>query len=244
MKKNIFCFLLCFLSIGSLIAQVPSYVPTSGLLGWWPFNGNANDESGKGNNGTVNSAVLTSDRFGNSNMAYSFNGTTSYIKINNSINLESAYLSISFWIKSTGNQFQQVFYKVTPNNAAKETYSVPLNLIQAGTLNFDLKNNNCAAGQGWQYSSANTGSLSNWTSFVLTHDGINTKMYKNGQLLLSKTGSFPISDCPGGDLLIGCDWRFNQKLNGQLDDIGIWNRALTQQEVTNLYLSTLPSDCD
>ena len=49
MKKIITCFLLCFLSIGSLIAQVPSYVPTSGLVGWWPFNGNANDESRKDN---------------------------------------------------------------------------------------------------------------------------------------------------------------------------------------------------
>jgi hypothetical protein len=36
------------------MAQVPSYVPTNGLVGWWPFNGNANDESGNGNNGTVN----------------------------------------------------------------------------------------------------------------------------------------------------------------------------------------------
>ena len=45
MKKIITCFLLCFLSIGSLIAQVPSYVPTTGLLGWWPFNGNANAQA-------------------------------------------------------------------------------------------------------------------------------------------------------------------------------------------------------
>ncbi len=36
------------------MAQVPNYVPTNGLVGWWPFNGNANDESGNGNNGIVN----------------------------------------------------------------------------------------------------------------------------------------------------------------------------------------------
>jgi hypothetical protein len=54
---------------------VPSYVPSSGLVGWWPFNGNAKDSSGNGNNGTVNGAALTTDRFGIANNAYDFNGT-------------------------------------------------------------------------------------------------------------------------------------------------------------------------
>lgn len=67
--------LLCiftFFTSSTLHAQPPSYVPTSGLVGWWPFNGNANDESGNGNNGTVNGATLTQDRFGDANGAYSF----------------------------------------------------------------------------------------------------------------------------------------------------------------------------
>ena len=45
---------------------------SNGLVGYWPFNGNANDESGNGNDGTVNGATLTTDRFGNSNSAYEF----------------------------------------------------------------------------------------------------------------------------------------------------------------------------
>jgi hypothetical protein len=45
-----------------------------GLVAHYPFNGNANDESGNGNNGTVNGATLTTDRFGNMNKAYSFDG--------------------------------------------------------------------------------------------------------------------------------------------------------------------------
>ena len=67
MKKLLYLFLgLLFIS-QHIVAQVPSYVPTDGLVGYWPFNGNANDESGNGNNGTVNGATLTSDRFGNEN---------------------------------------------------------------------------------------------------------------------------------------------------------------------------------
>ena len=65
-------------------AQVPNYVPSNGLVGWWPFNGNANDESGNRNNGTVNGATLTSDRSGNANMAYYFSGAgcSTYIACN------------------------------------------------------------------------------------------------------------------------------------------------------------------
>ena len=69
--------------LGTLIsvnAQVPSYVPSNGLAGWWPFSGNANDVSGNGNNGTVNGATLTTDRFGNPNAAYSFDGINDYIR--------------------------------------------------------------------------------------------------------------------------------------------------------------------
>jgi opacity protein-like surface antigen len=65
MKKTIlFLVMAVALTTSTLFAQVPSYVPTNGLVGYWPFNGNANDESGNGNNGTVNGASLTTDRFG------------------------------------------------------------------------------------------------------------------------------------------------------------------------------------
>ena len=80
MKKVMFTAFAVGLSMtASVMAQVPSYVPTNGLVGWWPFNGNANDESGNGNNGTVNGATLTADRFGNANSAYSFDGVDDYI---------------------------------------------------------------------------------------------------------------------------------------------------------------------
>ena len=52
-------------------AELPANLQT-GLVGYWPFCGNANDESGNGNNGTVNGATLTTDRFGNADSAYSF----------------------------------------------------------------------------------------------------------------------------------------------------------------------------
>ena len=75
--KKILLTLFVIGCIANSNAQVPSYVPTDGLVGYWPFNGNANDETGNGNNGTVNGATLTSDRDGNENSAYYLNVNSS-----------------------------------------------------------------------------------------------------------------------------------------------------------------------
>ena len=73
-KKNSLMTVVAFFAITTItLAQVPTYVPTSGLVGWWPFTGNAIDSSGNGHNGTVTGATLVSDRFGNFSSAYFFN---------------------------------------------------------------------------------------------------------------------------------------------------------------------------
>jgi hypothetical protein len=82
MKNHLLSALFALFTL-SVFAQIPTYVPANGLVGWWPFNGNANDESGNGNHGTVNGATLTNDRFGNVNGAYSFNGSNVLIPLNN-----------------------------------------------------------------------------------------------------------------------------------------------------------------
>src|SRR5690242_20539738 len=98
--KNYFvtCFLL-LLSIQSF-SQVNL---NAGLMAYYPFNGNAHDESGNGNDPIFNNATLTSDRLGNANSAYSFNGIDNYIRIPNSTSLNmSNKISICAWVKVAG----------------------------------------------------------------------------------------------------------------------------------------------
>jgi hypothetical protein len=80
---------------------VEQQLPTQGLIAYYPFNGNANDESGNGNDGTVFGADLTTDRFNLSNKAYTFNGTSEYISTNFT---PSVIFSISFWYNKNLNQ--------------------------------------------------------------------------------------------------------------------------------------------
>ena len=76
---------------------------SDGLVAYYPFNGNVNDGSGNGHNGILNGTpVLSSDRFGNANSAYSFSGTSDYIQLTNTSNIHfSTPSAISVWAKYT-----------------------------------------------------------------------------------------------------------------------------------------------
>jgi hypothetical protein len=99
MKKTITLLLLFTTSI--LFSQLPNYVPSNGLIGWWPFTGNANDLSGNGNNGVINGATLTLDRLGNANCAYSFNGINTSIQVqSNSTLLLTNNYTLNGWFNA------------------------------------------------------------------------------------------------------------------------------------------------
>lgn len=99
MIKKILLPILLLVSVISF-GQPPAYVPTNGLVGYWPFNGNAIDESGNGLDGTVNGATLTNDRLGNANSAYDFDGNSD-IEIPGVIPelLNQSEITYSVWVK-------------------------------------------------------------------------------------------------------------------------------------------------
>ncbi len=218
-------------------AQVPNYVPSNGIVGWWPFNGNANDESGNGNNGTVNGATLTADRLGNVNTAFSFNGVyTSKIDVVLTSPLTSTK-SYSLWFKIPINFINEYCHFVTGNNSGSEYLSVNGNnsaYISAGIVG--------------KYYDGKTGLSSNiflndnnWHHLILIHNYQNSiaSLYidgaLNGTLSSSNFSSDPnISQLAFGSSVVN-ESSQNTTLFGQLDDIGIWNRALTEEEITSLY---------
>jgi hypothetical protein len=98
MKKFLLSVLTLLAFAGSGTAQnLPSYVPANGLVGWWPFNGNANDESGNGNNGNIVGAILTVDRFGASNSAASFSNVGDKVALNGITLSDVSNYTVSIW---------------------------------------------------------------------------------------------------------------------------------------------------
>lgn len=234
MKKMYFSLALLFLAIASFAQNVPAYVPTNGLVGWWPFNGNANDESGNGNNGTVNGATLTSDRFGNAGKAYDFDGISNFISLQNAQFTNE--ITISYWINIPTNGGGTVIVQNTPIppfNTSFQLSNVPNNFQQ-----YILYSNNCNSSQNY-YLNQSTSIANNWHNLVYSID-INSdcKLFFDGIFQGTYNGvNFTNCSNTSTNLRFGGKWISNdpQWFNGQLDDIGIWNRALTQQEITDLY---------
>lgn len=224
---------LTFLSIIWLTyAQVPSYVPTNGLVGWWPFNGNANDESGNGNNGTVNGATLTVDRFGVANKAYSFDGINDYIQSSNISSLNSSTNSLSFWIfaPSYSVHHQIEFASLTFGTLGRAFAFNSTRLAVVPTT--DCVNANTP---GLHYLSGQLG-VNSWYHLVFISDGSVGKFYLNGIYLGQANMGSPICQNPL-TLVLGRGTNGGGPMwyEGKLDDIAIWNRALTECEIEDLY---------
>ena len=243
MIKNCLKLFVALVFATNLMAQnVPSYLPKDGLVGWWPFNGNANDESGNANHGTVNGATLSNDRNGKANSAFSFNGIGNYIDVKNSQTIANVpNLSISTWIKiaepkvniNSGIVTKWYYsYSVVCNNSNFDSYTM---LIYESNY-IGSTNRNTIAGNNVNAKSVNEDNK--WHHLVYTHDqSIGGKFFIDGKLISSQITKGSI--CPStNNLLFGADnkqgkiYRF---LKGFLDDIAIYNRALTDQEVKQLY---------
>ena len=234
--KTIQTFIFFLISVSSI-----SQIPTNGLIGWYPFNGNANDESGNSRHGTVYGAVLTIDRRGVPNNAYSFNGLSNYISLPNVAVQASANRTISFWIKTNVNMLGSMVVS-TGTDA----------FINSGNFNLRLENNNSFIGfmggnftGGYDYYPMGNIQLNdnNWHNILVTFDGANLRFYVDG--VFEKAATCNMSGCPS-NLSTNGQANFIGKSNhigaeawyiGEIDDVGFWNRVLTSTEITSVYNS-------
>ncbi|MBI3194932.1 MAG: T9SS type A sorting domain-containing protein [Ignavibacteriae bacterium] len=229
----------------------PIWVSTSsldyGLIAYYPFNGNANDESGNGNNGVVNGATLTTDKFGNASSAYSFDGISDYISLTDNTGLQfgTTDITVCTWVKTS---------QTSPGGRI-------------------MCRGECNGSQGWQFTTDNPGTVIGlnqggggatyfrsskiinddaWHFLVWSRRSGFIKIFVDG-VANGDSGSFPQSlTNESSSLKIGkgdspCDYPFQ----GLIDDIRIYNRALSQEEVENLYgnyghriisISDIPND--
>ena len=227
---------------------VPSYVPTTGLVGWWPFTGNANDESGNANHGAVNGASLTTDRFGAINAAYNFSTIESITGSCNSFPSGNQSRTISVWylannLGATGLCGQQ--FLGYGGNSCGQSFNMNFENtdIGGGYLGKYEVQGHCLAFRN--YASYPTPANGTWYHIVLTYDGNNLRFYNNGTLVFTSGSVSPntfVSSrifCFGREVSTDGLSPYSSTcwpgFNGKLDDIGIWNRALTPQEITDLY---------
>jgi len=218
----------------------------AGLMAYYPFNGNANDESGNGNNAVFNNASLTRDYYGNPNSAYYFNGVDNYMRIANSQSLNpSNKISLCVWVKPEG------FYKGTCHGNR---------IIMKGDQDYLTGNYTIAyddvAFHGSQMCSVPTVDTVHqtfratgvsqllpgmdtpyvqknvWRSIVMTYGGAVARLYVDCNLIMEESAP-GLTFSNSHDLFLGKMNHPNYPywFNGVMDEVRIYNRALNVDEV-------------
>jgi PKD repeat protein len=238
-KKSILTSILVFI-ITAAIAQIPS----EGLVAWYPFNGNANDASGNENHGQpMNSVELTTDRFDEVNSAYLFDGIDDFINVpdDNTLSLTGPEFTFSAWVTHGLFNYQDRAILMKSNNPgyANNKYyfwykqqgqphgiGVGRFVSTPGEIGFD-----------------NSPELNAWVFYSLVKTSNSIEIYIDGDLISSQTNYSALSNTNGIDLRIGGQEQDggNQWWNGKIDDVRIYNRALSSDEILELYNEENPS---
>ncbi|MFY9309615.1 MAG: LamG-like jellyroll fold domain-containing protein [Bacteroidia bacterium] len=223
-----------------LSIKILAQIPTNGLVARYDFNGNANDLTGNGYNGVVNNATLTTDRFGNANSAYNFNGTNANINLSNTagINFTNG-ITFSAWAYTVHDTNASIVDKMLmPPNA--EGFRISVRAPGFG--------NNYVASAGLYGAGVAANSippviLNTWIFISGTWGTDDTvRIYINGQLQGKAYRLY--SNSNSQQILIG-KGSFNsgyEAFHGKIDDICIYNRALISTEVTQIYSGTCQAD--
>ncbi|TGO02245.1 hypothetical protein PN36_28015 [Candidatus Thiomargarita nelsonii] len=225
---------------------------SDGLVAYYPFDGNANDESGNGHHGTVDGATLTEDRLGNADSAYNFDGQGDLIALGeaNIIGSDNDSFSISLWVNlnqgvdegarngdfllrlKQDTEFFIVFYKPTGQS---QLYIYPV--FRGATQ--------------WGVPVNETDYIGQWNHMTVIYNGedkstaTSYELYLNGIKLPAGTTNFGTAGgIQNNTNVFGADMVADvtaNALNGSLDDIRIYNRALSKSEIQQLYQPCQPT---
>ena len=216
---------------GYIIVSEPNL--SEGIVAYYPFDGNANDMSGNCNHGNVEGPYLTSDRYGKYNNCYTFDGNNDIIRVNDS---EELYLNreftISAWIYPKEIKSQVVFRKggCAVNGPFKTPWS--LSLSQTNDMIFSLSTEN---GNNFYQVRKQGYDIDKW--YLVTGVLKDQKMflYIDGKLQNSKSITGDIVNDPYA-LYVGTRLQIpSSTFNGKIDEIRIYNRALSDVEISYLY---------
>ncbi len=227
----VFCshaIVLVLLAVGSQTLAVPS----DGLVGWWSFQGNADDVSGNGHDGVAYGATLIQDRFNNPDSAYDFNGDD-YIEVPDSedFTLGSSPFTICAWVKLRSYGADGGYYLMGHSDGPGDTKKWIFWLSNSG-IKFIATN----PGSDWIDVGSTTFDLDVWYHVAIRRDSSELTAFADGEVIGTASIGTAIPD-PSAPFRIGTAEfdRPNRPFDGQIDDVLWYSRALSQDEIAGIW---------
>lgn len=209
------------------------------LVAHLPFRGNAKDVSGGGNHGTVNGPTLTSDRFGNANCAYSFDGADDYIALANEAHFDLRDFTIAMHVRLTD-------LPKLPGSSMAGSYTLiskgvnygnfTLNLTKFGGAGYcRLSYAQRTSGGTWAGGAGGMVTLGGFHHVAATVEGSTLKLYVDGELVSTRADA-PQRVLSNEPVLIGRGESdaYPRCLKGVVDDVRVYSRALSAAEIAEL----------
>lgn len=208
---------------------------TDGLIAYYPFNGNANDESGNGINGQVNGPVLVSDRNQNPESAYLFDGINDYINLTNpgALHFGNQEFSISVWYEFPDFKIgPQDVISIYNSSGSNREFRLATNPIK-DTMYFMVFNNGGSDGDQMPYPRGE-----GWQHVTITKSASMLHLYLNGSLFYELPVTASIAPTSARALIGAVDKSTSSPdsfFEGSIDDIYIHDRVLGAAEIKSLY---------
>jgi len=233
-------FLLLFGAV-SLVAhaQVPDYVPTEGLVAWYPFNGNANDESGNGYHGEEYGISYVDDRFNGSAMAIACGEPqfATWVQLPTELETTALDFTFSFWIQPWSIDGRSELISRDDNAPqAGGDWSIH---ITDGVLNFETRIGN----EPTNFVVGGNVEANAWSHVVINRNASQGEnlIFLNGAIVAAAAEPFGALS-PTNPIHIGRHAVLESLFfRGDFDDFGFWNRALTEEEILGLYNAPAPA---
>ena len=240
MMNHFFTFLLAAFCL-TAVGQVPDYVPTGGLVGWWPLDGDGIDHSANEYHGTLSDAVQVGEnRYGQVGSALVFDGESAMVSISHSslLNLSEDF-TISSWIYSINPPVGGASHTIVAKRGWPDGVSVPYNV----SINYQYNSNSHkkplfgSKVNSFTFRESMTAIENDtWHHLLISYASPELKFYLDGIEL----ESFQLSQAERADnlkpLQIGGWGASDEFFEGSIDDVGIWNRALTDLEIFALHM--------
>lgn len=209
-----------------------------GLIAYYPFNGNANDESGNGNHGNTDGVTLTSDRYGNADRAYEFDGIDDFIEIPHNKMLNPVNFTLVAWIYFSPEYYHDQYRIISKQQNNWHSYGLEIFAPgYFGASGYQLTMHTSTGAAWYNLTLSQELSINQWHCIIGTYDGSEMRLFFNGVLVGSKLQDNGQTDENTSPLIFGKATGAGGPyyFKGIIDDVRIYDRILSVTEIKEIF---------